>query len=149
MAAPTYPQYTDLRDAANHPQGNKDWFNFACEIIWNDNFLAEHERNGTHNTDLATDKIEIGTFVGNAVDDRNVALSDGTLDIKFIRIYSNNVANNFFRSETMAGDVTKTTAAAVFAANEIQSVGTGTFQLGDSNNVNQNAITFYYIVVGV
>lgn len=148
MAVPTYPQYTDRRDAANHPQGNKDWFNFACEIIWNDNFLAEHERDGTHNSDLATDKIEIASYVGNGVDDRNIALTDGALDIKFIRIYSSNVANNFFRSETMAGDVTKSTAAGVVVANYIQSVGTGTFQLGDDNSVNQNAITFYYLVVG-
>lgn len=147
-----YALYTEKAYGHNSTTGNTDNFNKLAKYLWG-LFEMEHEpSDGSHQAALTAENwvVEEGTYTGNGVDDRNISLSDAGLDIKFIRIWSEGVAYTFFRSEDMAGDATLDTSGIVgFAANHIQSVGTGTFQVGDSANVNDNGVDFYYVAYGV
>lgn len=93
--------------------------------------------------------IEVGKYEGNGVDDRDILLAKTDLDIKYLFVFvdaANLVAS---RSESMAGDNTKNENAAAFAANYIQSIGTGTFQVGSANSVNFNTADIYYCALGI
>lgn len=149
MAAPTYAQYNDKRYGVT-VTGNKDKFNEACRDLWT-RFKLEHDRDGVHKSDLDDNlwKQENISWSGNSTANRDITLSDGTLDIKFIRILSDNQAYTFFRSEDMTGDNTAQSYPAVFASNKIRSVGTGTFQVGDNAAVNASGTTYHAIIYGV
>jgi hypothetical protein len=145
---PNWCEYYELRDANSHPSGNSDVYNRPNRTIW-DNFCAEHEKNGDHNDDVESSDFEEGTYVGNSVDDRDISLTDSSIDISFMRVFSSQVANNYWKSSDMAGDTTKSSAAGVFAADMIQDISTtGQFQVGTNAATNQNAVTYYYVVYG-
>ena len=151
MPTPDWVEYTEKRYGVGST-GNEDTFNRACRTLWDDMFTVQHDKDGDHKADLfPSTKIEEGSYTGNGADDRNISLSDGTLDIKFMRVYSAEVAYTYIRTEGMAGDNTKNTKynpGVVFQADQIQSVGTGTFQVGTNAAVNTNLATYYYLVVG-
>ncbi len=155
MATPEWIHYkTDPCYGASDPGGYQDVYNRANKQIWS-NFTAynsgtgEHDRDGDHMADLVSNfwVCEEDTYAGNAADDRDISLTDAGLDVKMIRIWNATVAYTFVRSEDMAGDNTKSTENLAFAADYIQSVGTGTFQVGTA--LNAAATDYYYIVYGV
>jgi hypothetical protein len=131
------------------PEGRSDSFNKSNKQIWA-NYLNEHDKDGDHKADLLSYYMAHEEFYysGNSTDDTNVYLSDTDLDIDMIWLWSADYGYMFFRSESMAGDNTQSTDNVAFVANYIQSVGTGTFQLGDDNNVNDTGTTYYGIAWG-
>jgi len=108
-------------------------------------FLHEHLNSGVHNISTFTPKIEIGTYEGDGNDDRNITLTVTDLDIQYIIAGAGDFVS---KTESLAGDNSKVNDTAAFQANYIQSVGTGTFQVGDDNDVNQNGITYYFMAIG-
>lgn len=94
-------------------------------------------------------RIECGSYTGDGNDSRDISLADSDMDIQYLLIVSDNAYPSYSRSETMAGDNTKTETLAAFSANVIQSVGTGTFQVGSANGVNQSSVVYYYCAIGV
>jgi hypothetical protein len=157
MVIPTWAEYNEKRYGHNDPEGNEDTFGRANKMIWG-NLTAyatapatgtgEHDRDGAHMSDLVSGLWvpEEGNYQGNGADDRNISLSDTGLDIKLLRIWAPPLYS-FFRSEDMAGDNTSSTENVVFASDQIQSIGTGTFQVGTLLNVNLTV--YYYIAYGV
>jgi hypothetical protein len=159
MATPVTTHYkNDFCYGHADSDGNTDTWNRFCKYVWG-NFTnydteygsgtGEHDADGDHMADLTTNcwYQEPLTYQGNGADDRNISTSDASLDIKFIRIWDGAVAYTFFKSEDMAGDSTRdTNNAAGFVANYIQSVGTGTFQVGTALNVNLR--DYYAIIYG-
>lgn len=158
------PDWVDYRNdlcyGDSDSNGAVDTFNRPNKTIWGnmtsftgaENFGAgtgEHIKTGAHMDDLddALWNTESITYTGDGTDDRDISLS-GSIDIKFIRIWDGAVAYTFFRSEDMAGDTTRITSlGSGFVADYIQSVGTGTFQVGTTLNVNLRV--YYGIVYGV
>ena len=115
--------------------------------IWTE-FTEEHTVAGVHNPDpyVNSHKIEAGTYVGDDTDNRNIALSS-SIDIKYLIIFFDDPGAARTKSESMVGDTTKPETQAAFDANEIQSLGTGTFQLGDGV-VNNSAFIYYFLAIG-
>ena len=153
MALPAYMDNEEEFWGHGTTSGNEDTFNRAAKDIWEE-FEKEHEKAGPHIAVLTGENwvVEEDAYVGNGVNATTINLSDGGFDIKFIRIRSEEVAYTYFRSEDMAGDVTKSTegaAAGAFTANWIESVGTGSFVIGDADHVNKNAIDYFYVVYGL
>ena len=156
MATPETTHYKDL--CYGHGDENTDTWNRFCKYVWG-NFTnydteygsgtGEHDADGDHMSDLLSLfwKCEAITWTGNAADDRNISLSDGDLDVKFIRVWEAATVGTWFKSEDMAGDTTFDTPTITSAADFVQSVGTGTFQVGTSLNVNLR--DYYAVVYGV
>lgn len=158
MSTPEWIHYkTDPCYGASDPGGYQDIYNRANQQIWA-NFTAhydagttgagEHDKDGDHFADFLADMwgVEEDTFTGNGGDDTNISLSDSNLDVKFIRIWEASTGYTWFRSEDMAGDLTFDTLNIADLTDCIQSVGTGTFQVGTTLNVNTRV--YYYTVYG-
>lgn len=158
MATPETTHYKLQRYGHNDSDGNTDSWNRYCKYVWG-NFTnynteygsgtGEHDADGDHMSDLLSLfwKAETITWTGNGADDRDIALSDGDLNIKFIRSWEASTAGTWFKSEDMAGDTTFDTPTITSTADYVQSVGTGTFQVGTLLNVN--ARVYYAKIYGV
>ena len=118
MATPETTHYkNDPCYGDSDPDGNIDSWNRYCKYVWG-NFTnydteygsgtGEHDADGDHMSDLLSLfwKCEAYTWTGNGADDRNLSLSDGDLDVKFIRVWEASTAGTWFKSEDMAGDTT-------------------------------------------
>jgi hypothetical protein len=116
-------------------------------FIWTE-FIEEHDADGAHTTDpyAGFGRIESGTYTGNSTDDRDISLTY-SIDIKYLLVISD-TATAATRNESMSGDNTKREATAAFQANFIQSLGTGTFQVGNAAAINLTDTPFYYIAIG-
>lgn len=157
MATPETTHYKNDR-CYGHNDDNTDTFNRFCKYVWG-NFTnydteygegtGEHDADGDHMSDLLALfwKCEPITWTGNGGDDRDISLSDGDLDVKFVQVWEASTAGSWFKSEDMAGDTTFDTPNLASAADYIQSVGTGTIQVGTSLNVGSRV--YYAIVYGV
>ena len=110
-----------------------------------DVFLDEHNDSGTHKTSPFSFFIEVETFTPNGLDDRTITL-DENIDIKGIWMLQ---TGNYrvHKNESLSGDaVARTTTAGCALTNYIQSIGTGSFQVG--TNCNSGTAAIYYCVVG-
>lgn len=159
MATPVTTHYKDdLCYGHNDADGNSDTWNRFCKYVWG-NFCqysteygsgtGEHDKDGDHKADLLALfwKREPIQWTGAGGDDRDLALSDGDLDVKFIQVWEAATAGTWWKSEDMAGDTTFDSPTVTSAADLIQSVGTGTFQVGSLLDVA--ARDYYAIVYGV
>ncbi len=151
MPTPDWINYDERDYGASDPNGNADVYNRPNIDLW-ENFTAQHDKDGVHKADLDDNlwKVEEGTYTGNGADNRNISLS-ASIDIKFIRVWSEVVAYTFTVSEDMSADDTRSEDLTVsFTADQIQSVSTtGQFQVGTHNAVNQNSATYFYVCYGV
>jgi hypothetical protein len=161
MALPDYIHYkNDLCYGDSDPNGELDTGNRPHKGAWG-NFTnytgtegygagtGEHDDDGDHMSGLLALfwKEEPISWTGNGADDRDISLSDGDLDVKFIRVLEASTAGTWWRSETMAGDLTFHSDLVNELTDYVQSVGTGTFQVGTSLNVGSR--DYYAIVYGV
>ena len=87
----------------------------------------------------------IGGYSGKILD---VNLSDGTIDIKWVKVWGDNLWGAWARTESIAGDKTSDAdpRGGVFSADYIESVGTGSFTVGLTANTSTN--DYWYVVVG-
>lgn len=93
--------------------------------------------------------IAHGTYVGDGADNRDIAVSP-SFAIKFV-LLKRNGASSAFLSISGMGDAAKDLAAngSGTDANIIQSMGTGTFQVGNRfSDSNANGETYYYLAIG-
>lgn len=159
MATPQTTHYkNDLVYGHNDADGNTDTWNRFCKVVWG-NFTnydteygsgtGEHDADGDHMADLLALfwKCEPITWTGNGADDRDISLSDGDLDVKFIKVWEAATAGTWWKSEDMAGDTTFDSPTIISTADFVQSVGTGTIQVGVSLNVNLR--DYYAVAYGV
>lgn len=158
MATPETTHYKLRRYGHNDSDGNTDSWNRYAKYNWG-NFTnydteygdggGEHDADGDHMSDLLALfwKSEVISWTGNAADDRNISLSDGDLDIKYVHVWEASTAGTWWKSEDMAGDTTFDSIYTASSADFIQSVGTGTFQVGTS--LNANTIVYYAKIYGV
>ena len=142
----------------NDPDGNSDYWNRHSKYVWG-NFCnydteygsgtGEHDKDGDHMSDLLAlfHKAEPITWTGTGADDYDISLSDSSLDVKFVQIWEASTAGTWWKSEDMAGDTTFDSPTVTSSANYIQSVGTGTLQVGTALNVGSRV--YYGIVYGV
>lgn len=142
---------TERITGENDPDGHPDSFNRVCKQIWKI-FAVEHDKDGDHKSDFITHylQVEEGTYTGNATDDRTISLTDSNLKPILVIVLSDTATPIYFRVETsvMSGDNTKAFLNTAFAANLIQDIGTGSFEVGDHANINTNDETYYYLVLG-
>lgn len=145
------PRWIQYNESTSGVGTGTDVFNRPSRDIW-DTFQVGHEKTGAHKSSLTTDiwGYEEGTYTGNNTDDRNISLTDTNLDIKFIRIWCDRTGSpySWVRTENIAGDnAAAAFGAGTFTADMIQSVGTGTFQIGNGG-LNNNAQDYFYICYG-
>jgi hypothetical protein len=151
MAISTYPTATEPVIGANDPMFGNTWDQVNIDV---ENALeTEHTNAGEHgDIDVASGGrciCEIGTYTGTGSDGENISLTESNLTIFFLKIFTFSVSNiEVIRTIDMTGDNTKLLSNAVFAANLIQSIGTGTFQVGDGSDVNTLDQKYYYIAYG-
>lgn len=143
----SWPQYTEQNWAANDPNGNSDIMNEGYDELWTI-FTTEHDKDGDHWTSGVTyAKVEEGTWAGDGGGDKIVSLADGTLDIKWIKIMGTDLTDVYIATESFTANKTGTAEdAAVFIADYIKSIGTGTFTVGTVMNTNTE--DYYYVAVG-
>lgn len=93
-------------------------------------------------------KVAYGTYVGDGNDNRDISVSPSFV-IKAVMI-KNNSTNGAQLSFAGMGDKARNLAVETAApgANVIQSIGTGTFQVGASSGTNGNGITYYWFALG-
>lgn len=147
LADISWPEYTEQDYAANDPNGNPDIMNEGYDILW-EVFCVEHDKDGDHFTTGSTyAKVEEGTWPGTGADDYDVSLSDNTIDIKWIKVMGTDLSDIYVATESFASNkAADAEFGGAFSADIIQSVGTGTFQVGAT--ANQSSETYYYVVVG-
>lgn len=125
-------------------------FNKVEKHLW-EAFQDEHDDDGTHKAGTPFIapllKHEIGGWTGNDTGNRNIALTDTSLDILYLEVRQDPYVNMpylLFRTESPSGDL----AFTIFSpgsANVLQSVGTGTFQ----TSLNTGTLSYRYFVIGV
>lgn len=93
-------------------------------------------------------RVATGSYVGDATDDRNITVSP-SFAIKMVLIKQASTQPAVMSISGM-GDLARildnTTGSP--AANIIQSMGTGTFQVGASSRTNLTGETYYYVALG-
>jgi len=161
MALPNYVHYkTDYCYGDSDPGSNLDTGNRPHKGHWG-NFTTytgtesygagtgEHDNDGDHMSGLLSLfwKGEPISWTGNGADDRDISLVDSALDVKFIHVWEASTAGTWWKSEDMAGDTTFDSPTVTSAADYVQSIGTGTFQVGTSLNVGSRV--YYAYVYGV
>jgi len=87
----------------------------------------------------------VGTYTGNAADDRDITGLGFTPDAVMVK--GNSATAPIFRNSSMSGDTAGPNTAAAFLANAIQAFGSGSFQVGTDSSTNANAIAFYYFAI--
>lgn len=88
---------------------------------------------------------EVFSYSGNSTDGTNISLS-GSFIPKVIIIKGDGATEPIHRTDQFVGDNSQGFGSATIqAANQIQSMGPGTFQLGDSANTNATGSTYYGI----
>jgi len=85
-----------------------------------------------------------GTYAGNSIDDRNITATGVNPIFAIVKIDGG--AQGTFRTNVMSGDTSKRMYDASYTADDIQSVGTATFQVGASIYVNQSGFNYYWWV---
>ncbi len=93
-----------------------------------------------------TNVVNVGSFLGNATDDRNI--TDPNFEPNFVLVKQASANAAVFNTTQTWGDYSSTTTATADAVNNIQDLTSTGFQVGTSSNVNANAITSYYFAFG-
>lgn len=94
--------------------------------------------------------FEVGKYTGNGTDDRNITLATITGTPKLVMIKAGNTTDTG-AWRTASTTTNNSQAFHEFGApktNEIQTFGTGTFQVGTGSTVNTSGKTYYYIAFG-
>jgi len=153
MATPEWVQDGERWDGANDPNGNLDIMNRANQEIW-DMFCVEHDKDGDHFDFQSPAVFESDSYSGNGTDPHNVSLTNSALQIKYLRVWCSTLSTPndeywAWCTDTMSADETKTFENVGFVADWIQSIGTGTFQVGGDTGVNDSSETYHYLAIGV
>jgi len=151
MPNPTWISYRERTNGENS-DGYPDVSNRPARTIWS-NFTNQHDKTGTHKSDL-TDGLcvmETDSYTGNATDNTDITLTNTDLDIKFLRVWSEESAFFWYMTEDLDSEEVNLSLSSqgYLAAGRIKSIGTGTFRIGDSDDVNKNGSTYYYTAYGV
>ena len=139
----SWPEYTEQNWAASDPNGNPDIMNKGYDILW-EVFCVEHDKDGDHETSPSTyAKIEEGSYSGDGNATQAITLSDGTLDIKWLKIFGGDTDQIWVSTESFASDkAAHAKFGGAFDTTIIASVGTGTFTV--NTGANTNSTTYYY-----
>jgi hypothetical protein len=148
LGTPQYIKYTERRDAESHPDGNEDVFNRPAKDFFT-SFTVHHDYATGAHASTGCLVFEVGSYTGNGADNRNISLKNASLDIDFIFISRADGQYPVFYSTDMSADNTKELETSAFQSNQIQSVGTGTFQAGSDATVNESSIEYSYLVLGL
>ena len=94
-------------------------------------------------------RVAHGTYTGDGNDDRNITVSPSFV-IKFVIIKHAQNDGDAVISISGMGDQTRelNDATASLSTDRIQSMGTGTFQVGSDLDVNGDGGTYYYFCLG-
>lgn len=147
MATPTWIEHTDLIDFAAHPGGNPDVSNLPGQEFYA-TIGNEHNDDGTHKiADFCT--AEEDNQAGDGNDDRDVSLTNTSLDVIFAIVLSDAASYPTLRTTDMTGDKTKILGTDAHQNNMIQSLATtGEIQLGTDAAVNAAGTNYDYSVFG-
>ena len=148
VGTPRWAQHTELRDYQNHPEGNENVGDRACMDIYI-NFTVQHDYATGIHASAGCLISEPGTYQGDGADPHNISLDNASLDISWLLICRADSEYPVFASTDMTADNTKEEQTASFQSNQIQSIGTGTFQVGSDTAVNESGVTYYYFAVGI
>lgn len=102
MPEPGWVTYKETTHGVNS-DGYADIFNRVERTLWTVNFLAEHNKDGTHKAALLTGvwEIETGTYTGTGAGTTQVvSLVNTSNTVQFFRGLSADVAYTFFASGT-------------------------------------------------
>jgi hypothetical protein len=93
-------------------------------------------------------QIKVGTYTGNASDNRDIT-GIGFDPVLALVVAQSAVANARvpFSGESHAGDLSSFIAGGTAAANAIQSLGSGSFNIGTYEGINTNAVNYSYLAV--
>lgn len=103
---------------------------------------------GLMGSTAATAQFVSGSFAGDGNDDRDITVS-GIGQIVALFLKRDAAANDFIaRFGSMSvGDSVSLTETTTFKTNCIQSLGTGTFQVGSDTECNGSSATIYYLAI--
>lgn len=90
--------------------------------------------------------VYVGSFLGNATDDRNITDPNFEPDFVLVKQASANAA--VFNNTETWGDYSSLATLTADTVNNIQDLTSTGFQVGTTNNVNANAVTSYYFAFG-
>ena len=143
----SWPEYTEQDWAASDPNGNPDIMNEGYDILW-EVFCVEHDKDGDHWTTGSTyAKIEEDSYAGDGNPTQTITLTDGTLDVKWLKLMGSDLGDVYVSTESFASDkAADAEFGGAFSATVIDSVGTGQFIV--NTDANTSAETYYYVVVG-
>jgi hypothetical protein len=151
MPNPNWITYRERTNGVNS-DGYPDVSNRPARTIWS-NFTNQHDKTGTHKSDLTDGLcvIETDSYTGNATDNTDITLQNADLDIKYLRIWSEESAFFWYTTEEIGVFMTNGSFSSQghSADDRIKSIGTGTFRIGDSDDVNKNGSTYYFTAYGV
>jgi hypothetical protein len=92
--------------------------------------------------------VDIGTYAGNATDNRNIATVGFQPEYMLVRADDSTTARQGqARPSALAGDSTLPFSATAAAANGIQAFQPTGFQLGTATDVNATGVNYYYLAV--
>lgn len=93
--------------------------------------------------------FEVGVYSGDGTDNRNISTS-ASFAIDSLLIKCNAAEHTYMRTSSIAGDLSDAIGAGGgLGANRIQSLGTGTFQIGSSTGVNTSGTNnCFYVAWG-
>jgi len=94
----------------------------------------------------SSENVEYGTYAGNGVDGRTISLSIMSATPDLVIVKSAGAAYGAFHTHDM-GDTTDISAYFTIlgnAANRIQAVGAGAFEVSNSSTMNGAGVTYYY-----
>ena len=91
-------------------------------------------------------KIEVGTYTGNATDNRDIILS-GSFEPLLVIVKSATTQNALWSFSSADDSSRRWETGYAWSANQIQFRTSTGFQLGNTNIANQNSITFYYLAL--
>lgn len=103
--------------------------------------------NATQSTRRAM--IITGSYVGNFVDNRTIDIGINLFakEQAFVLVRSLNVGRAVFRTDQQVGDISYYFDETPWGGNLIQEFNNTGFVVGDDNQVNQNGVSYSYIVI--
>jgi len=121
-----------------------DGFSVGNAVEANANAVAYHY---VAFNDVAN-SIDVASYTGNNTDNRGIATVGFQPEYVLVRADDNTTGRPAVaRPASLAADSSLLFTATAAAANQIQALQAGGFQLGTSANVNANAVTYYYLAL--
>lgn len=95
----------------------------------------------------ASQDCEVGSYTGNATDNRTISLS-GSWTPEFVLVIPDSADAMVWRTEASSDDDrSESTEANEGGSNRIQDFGAGSFEVGTDADVNASGVTYYYIAI--